>query len=73
MEETKVLIDRILYELALCNIDDDCKSRLDADIINLKNIYLNIEDPDMRNLAVKILFAYEINEYVKFELLSLLR
>jgi len=72
-KQTKELIDNILYGLALCNIDNDIKCKLDEDILKLKHIYLNIDDIELYNLAIKILFAYEINEFIKFELYNMVK
>lgn len=71
-EDLRILINDTLLQLALYNIDDNYKINLEENIIKLKDIYQTIEDSELQNLAIKILFAYEINEFIKFKLLEML-
>lgn len=71
-EDLRILINDTLLQLALYNIDDNYKINLEENIIKLKDIYQTIEDSELQSLAIKILFAYEINEFIKFKLLEML-
>lgn len=71
-EDLRIFINDTLLQLALYNIDDNYKINLEENIIKLKDIYQTIEDSELQNLAIKILFAYEINEFIKFKLLEML-